>query len=138
MKSGAPYLALGRKDAKTGRPMKVALPGWLVFPLFRAMAGAKFLRGTWLDPFGYAAERKMERALIREYRALIRDVAARVTTETLQVTAEVAAAPELIAGYGPVKQEGVAKFRARVAELLGELDQTKGVTATRETLPAPA
>ncbi len=118
---GAPYLSL-RKDAKTGRPKKVAMPGWFVFPLFRLMARAKVLRGTAFDLFGYAAERKMERALIGEYRELVRGVAAKVTPETMHAAVELAAAAELIAGYGPVKDEGVAKFRARVAELLPKLD----------------
>ena len=119
---GAPYLSLFRKDAKTGRPKKVALPGWLVFPLFRLMAGAKGLRGTWLDLFGYAAERKMERALIGEYRDLVRGVASKVTAESMHAAVELAAATDLIAGYGPVKDDGVAKFRARVAELLPKLE----------------
>ena len=119
---GAPYLSLFRKDAKTGRPKKVALPGWLVFPLFRLMARAKALRGTPLDLFGYAAERKMERALIGEYRELMRDLAAKVTGATMHAAIELAAAPDLIAGYGPVKDEGVAKFRARVAEVLSKLE----------------
>ena len=122
---GAPYLALGRKDAKTGRPKKVAVPGWIAFPLFLLMAGAKRLRGTPLDLFGYAAERKMERALIGEYRDLMRDVAAKVTGKTMHAAVELAAAPDLIAGYGPVKDEGVAKFRARVAELLPKLDDAR-------------
>ena len=122
---GAPYLALGRKDAKTGRPKKVAVPGWIAFPLFLLMAGAKRLRGTPLDLFGYAAERKMERALIGEYRDLMRDVAAKVTGKTMHAAVKLAAAPDLIAGYGPVKDEGVAKFRARVAELLPKLDDAR-------------
>ena len=64
----------------------------------------------------------MERALIGEYRALMRDVAAKVTGKSMHAAVELAAAPELIAGYGPVKDEGVAKFRARVAELLPKLE----------------
>ena len=31
----------------------------------------KRLRGTWFDPFGHTAERKMERALVGEYRQTI-------------------------------------------------------------------
>ena len=131
---GAPYLSLGRKDAKTGRPKKVALPGWLVFPLFRLMARAKVLRGTPFDLFGYAAERKMERALIGEYRELMRDVAAKVTGKTMHAAVEVAAAAELIAGYGPVKDEGVAKFRARVAELLPKLDGATAMPARKREI----
>ncbi len=119
---GAPYLSLGRKDARTGRPKKIAFPGWLIFPLFRVMAKAKVLRGTPFDLFGYARERRMERALPQEYRGLIREVAAKVSAASMHAAIEIAAAPGLIAGYGPVKDEGLAKFRARVAELLPKLD----------------
>jgi len=115
-----PLLAL-RKDARTGRPAKIAFPGWLVFPLFRLLAGLKGLRGGALDVFGYSHERRMERALIGEYRDLVRRVAAEATPATMDIAIELAAAPELIAGYGPVKDAGVAAYRARVADLLGRL-----------------
>ncbi len=118
---GAPYLSFFRKDAKTGRPLKVAVGGW-IFPLFRLMAKAKFLRGTVFDIFGYAAERRVERALIGEYRDLLRNVADKVTPATLHAAIELAAAADLIAGYGPVKDAGVEAYRARVAELLPRLD----------------
>jgi indolepyruvate ferredoxin oxidoreductase len=115
---GAPYLSLGRKDAKTGRPKKVKAGGWWVFPLFRTMAKLKGLRGTPFDPFGYMADRKLERALIGEYEALIRSLAGQMTPERLDVATQIAAAPSLVAGYGPVKEAGVIGYRARVEELL--------------------
>ena len=119
---GAPYLSFFRKDAKTGRPKKVALPGWLIFPLFRVMAKAKGLRGGVLDIFGYSAERRMERALIGEYRDLVRSVAGKLTGETMHAAVELAAAPELIAGYGEVKLAGIEAYRARIAERMSGLD----------------
>jgi indolepyruvate ferredoxin oxidoreductase len=130
---GAPYLSLGRKDAKTGRPRKVQAAGWWAFPLFRMMAKFKGLRGTPFDPFGYAAERRMERALIGEYRDLIRQVVGKVTPATMHTAVEIAAAADLIAGYGPVKDAGVEAYRARVAELLPKLD-----AASAERVPEPA
>ncbi len=116
-----PLLPLG-KDAKTGRPRKIAFGGW-VFPVFRLLAKAKRLRGTPLDLFGYSAERRMERALIGEYRDLVRRIAGTVTTAAMPAAIELAAAPDLIAGYGPVKDGGVAAFRAQVAQLLPKLSQ---------------
>jgi indolepyruvate ferredoxin oxidoreductase len=111
-----------RKDAKTGRPRKVAVPGWLAYPVFGLLASLKGLRGTALDLPGYQAERRMERALIGEYKALIRKVASSVSQNTLQAAVEIAAAADLIAGYGPVKDAGVTAYRARIAELLPKLD----------------
>ncbi|MEZ5744575.1 MAG: indolepyruvate ferredoxin oxidoreductase family protein, partial [Sphingomonadaceae bacterium] len=127
----APPLLAWRKDAKTGRPKKIAFGGW-IFPVFGLLAKLKGLRGGAFDIFGYTAERKMERALIGEYRDTIRAVAAKVTPETLHTAVEIAAAPDLIAGYGPVKEAGVEAFRARVAELLPALD----AAPARETIPA--
>ena len=54
---------LARTDPATGRPRKMAVPGWLALPLFRALRHGKILRGTRLDPFGWLAERRHERAL---------------------------------------------------------------------------
>ncbi len=47
----SPPLPLGR-DPATGRRRKVAVPGWVALPLFRALRHGKRLRGTALDPFG--------------------------------------------------------------------------------------
>ncbi|PEQ14243.1 pyruvate ferredoxin oxidoreductase [Novosphingobium sp. PC22D] len=112
---GSPLIS--RKiDAKTGRPKKVAFGPW-IFPAFRMLAKLKTLRGTAFDPFGWQADRKLERALIGEYRDLVREIAATVTPATLDVAAEMAGSVDLVAGYGPVKEAGVEAFRARVEEL---------------------
>ncbi|MDE8654002.1 indolepyruvate ferredoxin oxidoreductase family protein [Novosphingobium album (ex Liu et al. 2023)] len=117
----APPLLAWRKDARTGRPRKIAFGGW-IFPVFGLLARLKGLRGTAFDPFGHTAERRLERALIGEYKDLVRDIAARVTPATLPVAIQLAAAPELVAGYGPVKDAGIAAYRARVAEGLPRLE----------------
>jgi indolepyruvate ferredoxin oxidoreductase len=127
---GHQWLAL-RKDAKTGRPRKVAAPAGLVLPLFRLLAKLKGLRGTAFDIFGYMADRRLERALIGEYRTLIRTVADKVTAATMPVAIELAVAAELIAGYGPVKEAGAEAYRARVAELLPKLDAQPSAAEAR-------
>jgi indolepyruvate ferredoxin oxidoreductase len=115
-----------RRDERTGRPRKVAVPEWLAMPMFRLLAGLKGLRGTALDLPGYQAERRMERALIGEYKALVRDVAARVAPASLHTATEIAAAADLVAGYGPVKEAGVAAFQARVGDLMPQLAEVAG------------
>jgi indolepyruvate ferredoxin oxidoreductase len=117
----APPLLAFRRDAKTGRPRKIAFGPW-IFPVLAVMARMKRLRGTLLDPFGHTAERRMERRLAGEYRALIAALADRVTADTLPIATEIAAAAALIAGYGPVKQAGVAAYDARIATLLADFD----------------
>ncbi|MCJ2188058.1 indolepyruvate ferredoxin oxidoreductase family protein [Novosphingobium beihaiensis] len=130
----APPLLAFRKDRKTGRPRKIAFGSW-IFPVFGLLAKLKGLRGTPFDPFGYTAERRMERALIGEYRVLVEAIADKVTPQTMPVAVELAAAADLIAGYGPVKQAGVAAYRARLAELLPRLSE---VSAPAERVAEPA
>lgn len=130
----APPLLAFRKDPRTGRPRKIAFGGW-IFPVFTGLARLKVLRGTPLDPFGYTAERRMERALVGEYRAMIEDIAATVTPRTMGTAIELAAAADLIAGYGAVKDAGVAAYRARVADLRGRLS---AAPSAAERVPEPA
>ncbi|MCJ2179311.1 indolepyruvate ferredoxin oxidoreductase family protein [Novosphingobium album (ex Hu et al. 2023)] len=118
---GVPGLNLF-KDHKTGRPRKFGMGSW-IFPVFGVLAKLKGLRGTALDVFGYTAERRMERALIGEYRTLAEEIVDKVTPETMPVAIELAAAADLIAGYGPVKDAGVEAYRARVANLLPRLSE---------------
>ena len=56
---------LGGTDA-SGRPQKREFGPWML-GAFGVLRRFKVLRGTPLDPFGYTAERRMERALIAEY-----------------------------------------------------------------------
>lgn len=130
---GVPGLNLF-KDRKTGRPRKFAFGPW-IFPVFRLLAAGKRLRGTPFDPFGYAAERRTERALIGEVRALAERIVAEVSPATLPVAVEIARAVDLVAGYGPVKAAGVAAYRARVAELMPALAAADPVAASE---PVPA
>jgi indolepyruvate ferredoxin oxidoreductase len=118
----APPLLAFRKDARTGRPRKIAFGAW-IFPVFRMLAKLKGLRGGALDVFGYTAERRMERALVGEYKELVRQVAAGMTVDTMHAAVELAASPDLIAGFGPVKEAGVAAWRERVAQLRSALEK---------------
>jgi indolepyruvate ferredoxin oxidoreductase len=113
---GTPLLSW-KKDAKTGRTKKVELGSW-IFPVFRLLRRGKALRGTVFDPMGYTHDRRLERAMIGEYEALIRDLAEQVTPASLPAATRIAALGALITGYGPVKEAGVARYRAGVeAEL---------------------
>jgi indolepyruvate ferredoxin oxidoreductase len=115
----APPLLAFRKDPRTGRPAKIEFGGWML-PVLRGLQRLKRLRGTPLDPFGYTAERRLERRLIGEYRALIESIADRITEANLPVAVRLAGAASAIAGFGPVKDAGVAKYRAEVEALLAE------------------
>lgn len=101
--------ALGRKK-KIGLAPKshVAL---------KLLAKGKVLRGTRLDPFGYAHVRKVERELLADYTAMIHRLAADLTPETYSAAMEAAGLPDLVRGYENVKLANVELYRARLREL---------------------
>ncbi|RYF74530.1 MAG: indolepyruvate ferredoxin oxidoreductase family protein, partial [Comamonadaceae bacterium] len=90
---------------------------------FRLLAKLKGLRGTGLDVFGRTEERKMERALIGEYRASIEEVLQGLNAERHALALEIAALPEQIRGYGHVKERNVAAVRTRWAALTAQWRQ---------------
>jgi indolepyruvate ferredoxin oxidoreductase len=107
---------LARKDAK-GHLVKAEFGSWM-WGAFKLLARLKGLRGGAFDVFGYTAERKMERALIGEYRAMIESLLAGLDAGTYANAVELASLPEQIRGFGHVKEKAVAEFRAKKAELL--------------------
>ena len=114
----APPLLPGRDGA--GRPRKREFGGWIAH-VFPVLARLKFLRGTAFNPFGYTAERRMERALIAQYEA---DMAAWLPKAgAVDATALLALAelPLSIRGFGPVKEGNAAKAALRRAEILQRL-----------------
>ncbi|SFG30735.1 indolepyruvate ferredoxin oxidoreductase family protein [Sulfitobacter dubius] len=115
------------KMGPNGRPQKREFGQWLEGPL-RVMAKFKGLRGTPLDPFGYTAERKMERALIKQYEADMAEVLPKLTDQTRDAIVALAELPLQIRGFGPVKQANEAKAAKRREELLAVI--RAGGTAT--------
>ena len=110
-----------RTDPATGRRKKVAVPGWLAAPLFRVLRHGKHLRGSALDPFGWQAERREERALIERYAGDLRRVLAELRPETLETAVAIAGLPDMIRGFGPVKDANRAKAAERRLALLDRL-----------------
>ncbi len=113
-----------------GRPQKRAFGQWMG-GAFKVLARLKVLRGTPLDPFGYTAERKMERALIAQYEADMEIVQARAS-EAPEAGAALAALPLSIRGFGPVKALSEAKAAKRREELLAALERGEAVPAAAE------
>ena len=107
---------LAKKDAK-GHMVKAKYGSWM-FGAFKILARLKGLRGGAFDVFGYTAERKMERALVGEYREMVEALLARLDASNHAEAVELAALPDQIRGFGHVKEQAVAEYRARKAELL--------------------
>src|SRR5260221_3878251 len=71
-----------KADPVTGEARKRQYGPWML-SVMGVLARFKFLRGTAFDVFGYAAERRTERALIGEYERTVRGPLAELDAERL-------------------------------------------------------
>jgi indolepyruvate ferredoxin oxidoreductase len=106
-----------------GTKRKLKLGSW-VRPGLRALYAARGLRGTPLDPFGRAEVRRVERALVVEYRDAVQQALLRLDRRTSGVVADVAGLPDMVRGYEEIKLASVERFRTRAAQLLDQLGAT--------------
>jgi indolepyruvate ferredoxin oxidoreductase len=119
----APPLLARRNN--NGELQKSRYGAWMLGG-FRLLARLKGLRGGALDVFGYSAERRTERALIGEYRSSIERALASLTAQNHASVVELARVPELIKGYGHVKERHLLSARAKWAELEAALQAGTG------------
>ena len=119
-----PFLA---KTGPDGEPVKRTFGPWML-GAFRVLRHFRWLRGTPLDPFGYTAERRMERGLIVEYESDIDSLFAHWTPATRDAAIALAALPLEIRGFGHVKARAAEAAGIRRTELRQAL--AAGATAT--------
>jgi indolepyruvate ferredoxin oxidoreductase len=112
----APPLFANR-DPKTGHLLKREFGSWML-PAFKLLAKFKFLRSTAFDPFGYTAERKVERALIGEYETLVGELLGGLAASNHDLAVRLASVPDDIKGYGHIKDSHLAKAKSKQATLL--------------------
>jgi indolepyruvate ferredoxin oxidoreductase len=115
----APPILNLRTDSR-GRPVKREFGTWML-PVLRVLARMKRLRGTAFDIFGGTAERRMERALIREFEDRVEQLLGTVDAENLADVADIVEQYMDIRGYGPVKDQAVEEVRTRVAHKISNL-----------------
>ena len=124
------------KHDKEGHLVKQEFGPWMM-KAFGLMAKLKGLRGGPLDMFGYTAERRMERALIGEYRQTVGGLLAKLNADNLAQAVAIASIPEDIRGYGHVKERHLRAAKAKEAALIAAFDATgrqhqpRRVTAVR-------
>ncbi|MCX7311790.1 MAG: indolepyruvate ferredoxin oxidoreductase family protein [Alphaproteobacteria bacterium] len=108
---------LTKINPATGEPRKMSFGPWMMSG-FKALAKLKVLRGTVFDIFGYSGERRTERKLIADYEALLGEILAKLTPDNHTAAVGLAAIPEKIRGFGPVKARHLAAAKADEAALL--------------------
>ncbi|WP_172652882.1 indolepyruvate ferredoxin oxidoreductase family protein [Rhodococcus opacus] len=99
-----------------GRKTKIGL-GPRTHAALKVLAKGKKLRGTKLDPFGYAHVRKLERELLVQYRSMVTDLAGSLDQVGYDTAVEIAALPDIVRGYEDVKLGNIELYTARLLEL---------------------
>ncbi|MCX7167355.1 MAG: indolepyruvate ferredoxin oxidoreductase family protein [Rhodocyclales bacterium] len=116
------------RGAKPGdEPKKIRFGPWLM-PAMKLLAHLRFLRGTPLNPFGWIAERRQERELIADYERTLAHILDQLDSGSMETAVALASIPEIIRGYGPVKQRSIVQARAKQKELMAAFDRPPGVT----------
>ena len=90
---------------------------------FKLLAKCKGVRGTAWDVLGRTGERKMERALINEYKDAVETLINGLNTANHGIALEVARTPDMIKGYGHVKARNVKAARLQWAGLMQDFAQ---------------
>ncbi|REK72974.1 indolepyruvate ferredoxin oxidoreductase family protein [Aeromicrobium endophyticum] len=104
-----------------GMRRKIALGPWFGV-VFAGLYRLRRLRGTVLDPFGYAHVRRVERDLVTEYEATVARLLEVLDDSTHAAAVEIAALPDMVRGYEHVKLTSVVDYRSRVAAGLAALE----------------
>jgi indolepyruvate ferredoxin oxidoreductase len=110
---------LARRDPRSGVPRKIIFGPWMLTG-FKLLMRLKFLRGTAFDPFGYSAERRLERKLVADYEATLDELLAKLDADNHHLAVAIAAIPEKIRGFGHVKARHLAAAKADETTLLDQ------------------
>lgn len=101
---------------RLGVKKKIKAGKWLD-KFLRVLVAARRVRGTMFDPFGYTRVRRLERALIREYRMLIARTLPGLAQDNVERAVKLATLPDLIRGYDAVKLRSVERYRNEIGKL---------------------
>ncbi len=107
------------KTNDKGELIKQPFGPWML-TAFGVLAKLKGLRGGAFDVFGKTAERKMERALIDEYRACIDELLTSLNAGNHALAVDIARIPEDIRGYGHVRERHLHAARPKWAGLMAQ------------------
>ncbi|MEM7224245.1 MAG: indolepyruvate ferredoxin oxidoreductase family protein [Pseudomonadota bacterium] len=126
----APPIGAAR-DPETGHLIKREFGPWMM-DTFRSLAKLKRLRGTPFDPFGRSKERKAERALIADYEKLVEELLRGLDHESHGLAVELASVPEMIRGYGHIKEANMALAKDHQAALLDAFRNPQAAASAAE------
>ncbi|MEW6762662.1 MAG: indolepyruvate ferredoxin oxidoreductase family protein [Pseudomonadota bacterium] len=116
------------KHDKEGRALKQEYGSWMM-GAFGVLAKLKRLRGTPFDVFGYTAERRAERGLVKEYRQTVEALLSKLTPDNLAQAVAIASIPEDIRGYGHVKERHLKAAKQKEAALVAAFHAPAGTAS---------
>lgn len=100
-------------------PKKGSYGPWMLSG-FKVLARMKFLRNTWLDPFGRTHERKVERQWLADYESVLDLILKELSQDNHALAVSLAELPDAVRGYGPVKERYLVHAQAKHLELLAQ------------------
>jgi indolepyruvate ferredoxin oxidoreductase len=113
-------------------PKKGSYGPWMLSG-FKVLARMKFLRNTWLDPFGRTHERKVERQWLADYETVLDLILKELSLDNHLLAVSLAELPDAVRGYGPVKERYLVHAQAKRQVLL---NQWQGKTLFVDAAPA--
>ncbi|HEA54153.1 indolepyruvate ferredoxin oxidoreductase family protein, partial [Marinobacter antarcticus] len=104
-----------------GRPKKRKFGPWM-FRAFKLLAKFRVLRGTPVDPFSYSADRKMDRAQLKDYQQLVKRIVSELDASNYDTFLQLAELSSETRGYGPVREQAAEAIHEKQSQLIKALD----------------
>jgi len=115
---------LGPSWMTGGHATKRHLGSWIRGAM-RLLAGLRFLRGTAFDPFGWQADRRLERRLIVEYEQWVTQLLEKLDTDNHPRAVELVLKTGEIRGFGHIKASNYRRVHAELTTALLSFDRRK-------------
>ena len=104
---------LGWLKGADGHPRKLRFGHWLT-PWLRRLAALSWMRGTWIDPFGFTAERRRERAYRTEVQDWLFRLGAAADTTQRGMIEDALDLMLQIRGYGHIRRARYARIKPQI------------------------
>jgi len=104
-----------------GRPKKRQFGPWM-FRAFKLLAKFRVLRGTAIDPFSYSADRKIDRAQLKDYQQLVERIVRELDASNYDTFLQLAELVSEVRGYGPVREQAAQGIQEKQGQLIKALD----------------
>ncbi|TDR72497.1 indolepyruvate ferredoxin oxidoreductase family protein [Paludibacterium purpuratum] len=115
---------LGPSWMTHGKATKKTLGPWALKAM-RLLASLRFVRGTILDPFGWQADRQLERRMIAEFESMIDQLTQKLSADNLPQAIELVNLVQGIRGFGHIKAANYQRTRLAIEPLLAQFRTAK-------------